>query len=153
MFTVVRILANTIDGLVAVEYGRASPEGLLYNEAPDRISDSALLIGAGYAFGGLPELGYLAACIAVFVAYVRILGRVAGAPSDFGGPMDKGGRMITLIVAAVYLGVAPAAWHPAWGPDGRWGVPALALALIVVGGSYTAVGRLRRTARRLRGGP
>ncbi|KPK05227.1 MAG: hypothetical protein AMJ64_12035, partial [Betaproteobacteria bacterium SG8_39] len=110
-----RICANTLDGLVAVEHGKASPEGLLYNEAPDRISDSLLLIGAGYAHGSVPELGYLAACIALFVAYVRILGRVAGAASDYSGPMDKGGRMITLIAAALYLAFAPLSWQPAWG--------------------------------------
>lgn len=147
-----RILANTLDGMVAVEFGKASPEGLLYNEAPDRIADTALLIGAGYAHGGVPELGYLAACIALFVSYVRILGRVAGAQSDFGGPMDKGGRMITLIAATLYLGLAPAAWQPAWGAgDHHWGIPALALALIALGGVYTAARRFRRAARQLRG--
>ncbi len=145
-----RIFANTLDGLVAVEHGKASPEGLLYNEAPDRVSDSLLLIGAGYAHGGVPELGYLAACVALFVAYVRILGRMAGAQSDFSGPMDKGGRMLTLIAAALYLTVAPLSWQPAWGADGRWGVPALALALIVLGGIVTAARRLRRAARQLR---
>ena len=88
VLTALRIFANTLDGLVAVEHDRASPEGLLYNEAPDRVSDSLLLIGAGYAHGSVPELGYLAACVALFVAYVRILGRVAGAPSDFSGPMS-----------------------------------------------------------------
>ncbi len=145
-----RIFANTLDGLVAVEHGKASPEGLLYNEAPDRVSDSLLLIGAGYAHGGVPELGYLAACVALFVAYVRILGRMAGAQSDFSGPMDKGGRMLTLIAAALYLTVAPLSWQPAWGADGRWGLPALALALIVLGGMVTAARRLRRAARQLR---
>lgn len=147
-----RIFANTLDGLVAVEHGKASPEGLLYNEAPDRISDSLLLIGAGYAHGSVPELGYLAACVALFVSYVRILGRVAGAQSDFSGPMDKGGRMLTLIAAALYLTVAPPAWQPAWGADGRWGIPAAALALIVLGGLFTAARRLRRAARQLREG-
>jgi len=147
-----RILANTLDGVVAVEFGKAAPDGLLYNEAPDRIADTLLLIGAGYAHGGSPELGYLAACIALFVSYVRVLGRVAGAQSDFGGPMDKGGRMITLIAAALYLTVSPAAWQPLWGAgDHQWGIPALALALIVVGGLYTAVRRFRRASRQLRG--
>ena len=148
---VLRIFANTLDGLVAVEYGKGSRAGMLYNEAPDRIADSALLIGAGYAHGGAPELGYLAACVALFVSYVRILGRLAGAESDYRGPMDKGGRMLTLIAAAVYLGLAPAAWQPAWGAQGRWGIAALALALVVLGGLYTAARRLRRAARQLRG--
>jgi phosphatidylglycerophosphate synthase len=146
VLVLLRILANTLDGMVAVEHGKASRTGMLYNEAPDRLSDTALLIGAGYAQGGSVELGWLAACVALFVSYVRILGRLAGASSQFGGPMDKGGRMITLMAASLYMGLAPAAWHFTWGPSGAWGAPAAALGLIVIGGAWTAVRRLLRAA-------
>ena len=149
---VLRILANTLDGMVAVEHGRASHTGMLYNEAPDRLSDTALLIGAGYAQGGSVELGYLAACVALFVSYVRILGRVAGAASDFSGPMNKGGRMLTLMAASLYMGVAPDSWHFSWGPGGAWGPVAAGLALIVIGGAWTAARRLSRAAADLDAG-
>jgi phosphatidylglycerophosphate synthase len=152
LLVVLRILANTLDGMVAVEHGKGSHTGMLYNEAPDRLSDTALLIGAGYAQGGSVELGYLAACVALFVSYVRILGRLAGAASDFGGPMNKGGRMITLIVASLYMGFTPAAWHFTWGPGGAWGPAAAGLAVIVIGGAWTATRRLARAAAGLRGG-
>lgn len=142
----VRILANTLDGMVAVEWGKASPVGLLYNEAPDRLSDTALLVGAGYANGGSIELGYAAACVALFVSYVRLLGRVAGAPSDFSGPMDKGGRMIALLAAAACMGLAPQAWQPA---PGQWGAATIALLVVCVGGAYTAGRRLVRAAHHL----
>lgn len=145
----VRILANTLDGMVAVEWGRASPVGLLYNEAPDRLSDTALLIGAGYAQGGNVELGLAAACVALFVTYTRLLGRAAGAPSDFCGPMDKGGRMIVLMLAALYMGLAPADWLAIC--EG-WGVMAIALLGICVGGALTAARRLLRAAHYLRRG-
>jgi phosphatidylglycerophosphate synthase len=52
--------------MVAIEAGTASPVGELYNEVPDRVSDTATLIGAGYAVGGHPTLGYVAACLALF---------------------------------------------------------------------------------------
>ena len=139
-----RILANTLDGMVAVEWGRASPVGLLYNEAPDRLSDTALLIGAGYAQGGNVELGLAAACVALFVTYTRLLGRAAGAPSDFCGPMDKGGRMIVLMLAALYMGLAPADWLPA---GDAWGAMVIALLVVCLGGAYTAARRLTRAAR------
>lgn len=145
-----RILANTLDGLVALEGGRGSAAGMLYNEAPDRIADTALLIAAGYAYGGAPQLGYLAACVALFVSYVRILGRLAGAASDYRGPMDKGGRMLTLMAAALYAGLTPEAWQIEWGPNGSWGVAAIALAFIVLGGVFTAARRLRSAAAQLR---
>lgn len=147
LLVLVRILANTLDGMVAVEWGKATPVGLLYNEAPDRLSDSALLIGAGYAHGGSVELGYAAACVALFVSYVRLLGRAAGAPSDFSGPMDKGGRIIALMVAAAWMGLAPQAWQP---DPGQWGAAAIALLVVCLGGVYTAGRRLARAARYLR---
>ena len=145
-----RVLANTLDGMVAVEHGKATRVGLLYNEAPDRIADVVILIGAGYAHGGDITLGYLAACIALFVAYVRTLARTAGAPSDFRGLMNKRGRVLTLLAVSIYMAAAPAAWQFTWGPDERWGLVALALLIICVGGAYTAAWRLRTAGRYLR---
>ena len=142
-----RILANTLDGLVAVEWGKASRLGLLYNDVPDRLSDTALLLGMGCAQGGSPSLGIAAAGIAVFVSYVRLAGRAAGAPSDFCGPMDKGGRMITLMLAALFMGLTPAAWLAA--ASGVATPATLALAIVCLGGILTAARRLLRAAGHL----
>lgn len=150
LLMMLRVLANTLDGMVAVEHGKATRVGLLYNEAPDRIADVMILIGAGYSHGGDVTLGYLAACIALFVAYVRTLARTAGAPSDFRGLMNKRGRVLTLLFVALYMGVTPGAWHFVWGPDDRWGVMALALWFVCLGGVYTAAWRLRSAGRYLR---
>jgi phosphatidylglycerophosphate synthase len=145
-----RLLANMLDGMVAIEGGRASPVGELYNEVPDRISDAATLIGAGYAVGSDIALGYSAACVALFTAYVRPMGKAAGAGQQFCGPMAKQQRMFTVTVVAAYDGLAPHDWQPAWGPSGSWGLAAAALALIIVGGLWTAGRRLRRIAAFLR---
>jgi phosphatidylglycerophosphate synthase len=145
-----RLLANMLDGMVAVEGGRASPVGELYNEVPDRVSDTATLIGAGYAAGGDVTLGYLAACVALFTAYVRAMGKAAGARQEFCGPMAKQQRMFTVTVIAAYAGLAPADWQPAWGPSSTWGLMAAGLALIVAAGLATALRRLLRIAATLR---
>jgi phosphatidylglycerophosphate synthase len=149
-FLVGRILANTLDGMVAVEGRRPSRVGLLYNEAPDRIGDAMVLIGCGYAEGGSAELGYLAACIALFVAYARTLAQFAGAPGDFSGPMAKGHRVMVIACAATYMAGAPHAWRVRWGPDEEWGIMGLALLLITIGGALTAARRLRSAGRFLR---
>src|SRR5215472_18143834 len=47
-----RLTANMLDGMVALTSGRASKVGELYNEVPDRVSDAAVFIGAGFAWGG-----------------------------------------------------------------------------------------------------
>lgn len=142
-----RLLANMFDGMVAVEWDRATRVGALYNEAPDRISDAVILIGAGYSAGGGVEFGYIAACLAILIAYVRVMARSAGAPSDFGGPMAKQQRMFTVVGASVYMAVTPAAWHFTWSAKFGWGVMALALLIVVVGGVYTLARRLWAAAR------
>ncbi|MEJ1934160.1 CDP-alcohol phosphatidyltransferase family protein [Nostoc sp. NIES-2111] len=149
VFVGLRGAANMLDGMVAVEHGKASRLGMLYNELPDRISDVALMAGAGYAAGGSPVVGWLAACAALVVAYIRTLVCLAGAPADFGGLMAKQQRMFSLAGAALWLGLAPSAWQPVWGPGGSWGIVAAVLWLIVVGGVQTAWVRLRRAAAAL----
>jgi phosphatidylglycerophosphate synthase len=144
-----RLLANMLDGMVAVQTGRASPVGELFNEVPDRVSDTAIFVGAGYAAGSQPELGYLAAIGALFTAYVRAEGKVAGAHQEFCGPMAKPQRMAVMTLAALYAALAPAAWQPqlsAW--PGR-SMLAWALLLIAIGSAITALRRLARIGQAL----
>lgn len=145
-----RLLANMFDGMVALESGKASRVGELYNEAPDRVSDAATLIGLGYASGGSVPLGYVAACLALFTAYVRTLGKAAGAPNDFCGPMAKQQRMFFVTAAALYAALTPASWHFAWGAGGAWGLAAPVLLVIIAGCVFTSVRRLSRASRAVR---
>jgi phosphatidylglycerophosphate synthase len=149
LFVQARLLANLLDGIVAVASGQASPEGELYNEVPDRVADALILIGAGFAAGGTPALGYLSALVAVFVAYIRALGSSVGARNLFMGPMAKPHRMATLTAGCIYCACAPAAW-PGGLAGGSFGAISMALALITGGGALTAVRRLRRIASHLR---
>lgn len=137
-----RLAANLFDGMVAVGRGIASPRGELFNEVPDRISDTAVLVGLGVAAGDV-ALGLAAALAAMMTAYVRTAARAAGAPSDFSGPMAKQQRMAVVTVLALWCGLAPSAWSPdaslAWG----------ALVLITLGALLTAGRRLLRAAAAL----
>ena len=145
-----RLAANMFDGMVAIATGRASPLGEILNEVPDRVSDAAILIGLGYAAGGHPTLGWSAAVAAVFTAYVRAEGRVAGAPQDYCGPFAKPQRMFVATLVALWCGLAPAGWSPTWSAAGLHGLPAWALALLVVGTLFTAARRLVRIGKALR---
>jgi phosphatidylglycerophosphate synthase len=148
-FVQLRLLANLLDGMVAVGSGKASPVGELYNEVPDRVADTVILIGAGFAAGGAPVLGYVAALLAVFVAYMRALGTALGAKALFIGPMAKPQRMATITAACVYSACVPAEWPGGFG-CGALGAISIALALIAIGAALTAVRRLRRIAAQLR---
>jgi phosphatidylglycerophosphate synthase len=150
LFIQLRLLANLLDGMVAIESGQASVVGELYNEVPDRVSDSAILIGAGFALGGSPVLGCLAALAAMSTAYIRAIGKSVGAGQVFCGPMAKQHRMAVLTVVAIYLGVTPLAWHPAgfWLISGQ--LVSLALLLICIGSLLTAIRRLLRVVAHCR---
>lgn len=131
-----RLLANMIDGMVAVEGGRGGPTGAIWNEFPDRIEDSLFLVAAGYA-AALPWLGWLAALLAAICAYVRLLGGTLGQAQDFTGPMAKPHRM-----AALTLGcILSLAWQP--------GI-AVALGAIAAGTLLTIFRRLARLSRAIR---
>lgn len=144
---VVRGMGNLLDGMVAVGSGKASPFGELFNEIPDRVANVAILIGAGYAAGGNPVLGFIAALTAVFVAYVRAEGKVTGATQHYCGPMAKPGRMVVVLVVALYCGLTPTDWQPAVPVENQsYGLMALGLAVIVGGGIITVFRRLQRIA-------
>jgi phosphatidylglycerophosphate synthase len=156
VFVQVRLLSNLFDGMVAVEQNRRSPLGEMFNEVPDRVSDAASLIGAGYALGGCPVLGFVAAVLAVFVAYVRVQGRVAGAPMDYCGPMAKQHRMAAMTIASLAAAALVAADRDylvtrlfTLPGDHSIGVMSLTLGVIVVGSAATAVRRLSRIATAL----
>lgn len=153
VFIQLRLLANMFDGMVAIQQQRTSPVGELFNEIPDRVSDAATLIGAGFAIGGSPTLGFIAACLAIFVAYVRVQGRVAGAPQDFCGPMAKQHRMFAVTLAALYAALAPVAWQPLLETPVGWSTMACVLAVVILGETVTALRRLSRIAKALKESP
>jgi len=86
---------------------RASKVGELYNEIPDRVSDAAVFIGAGFAWGGNIALGYIATILAIFTAYIRAAGKIAGAPNEFCGPMAKQHRMLVITLICLYSAITP----------------------------------------------
>ena len=46
-----RLLCNLLDGMVAIEGGKSTPTGALFNEIPDRLADALFLVPLGYAGG------------------------------------------------------------------------------------------------------
>ncbi len=125
----VRALCNMFDGMLAVEYGKQTKSGLIFNELPDRLSDAIYLVAAGYAVpdhGWTEALGWAAGLLAVLTAYVRALGDSAGVGQFFTGPMGKQQRMAILALAS-----ALSAFEGVWGERGL--VLEIALVSVVAG--------------------
>jgi phosphatidylglycerophosphate synthase len=146
-----RLLCNLLDGMVAIEGGRKSATGGLYNEVPDRIADPLLLIAAGYSGAGVIEfrgipLGWAAAVLAVMTAYIRVLGGTLGTMQSFAGPMAKQHRMAVLTLAC--FGSIAELWLGGEQPPNR--VMTAALAAIVLGSVVTCWRRLRLIGLELR---
>ena len=146
-----RGFCNILDGVMAIEVGAGTRVGALYNEVPDRLSDAAVLVGAGYAAGGVPALGWAAALAAVLTAYVRVQAQVAGATADYRGLFGKPGRMVVLAACMLLLIVVPQSANLEFtlGSDFRVGVFGMGTALIAIGSVLTAAMRLRRSVREL----
>jgi phosphatidylglycerophosphate synthase len=135
-----RLLCNMLDGLVAIEGGRKTVYGEIFNDMPDRFADVVILAGAGYSiatFSWGRELGWLAAVLAVMTAYIRLLGGSMGVAQYFLGPMAKPHRMALLTAACVF-----SAFENYFGLGGQ--TMALALVLMVAGMLVTCA---RRTMR------
>jgi phosphatidylglycerophosphate synthase len=135
-----RLLCNLLDGLIAVEEGFRTKTGEVYNDVPDRVADVLLLTGAGTALRGVAggtTLAWLAALLAVFTAYIRVLGGSIGLGQSFVGPMAKQHRMFALTVASLSGAIESLLGRSRWS---LW----LGLAIIVVGSAVTAARRLGR---------
>lgn len=130
-----RLLCNLFDGMVAVEGGKSTPSGGVYNEVPDRVSDTLTFVGVGYGCG-YPQLGLWCALAAALTAYVRVLGVSLGTQHFFFGPLAKQQRMGLMTVSLV---VAP------WWSE----LLLVALTIVLLGSVLTCMRRLRAVCREL----
>jgi phosphatidylglycerophosphate synthase len=126
VFIQLRLLCNLLDGLVAIEGRKANATGPFFNEAPDRIADTLLLVPVGYAMGQ-GWIGWLIACLALGTAYLRAFGAALGFGEDFRGPGAKPHRM-ALLAFTCLCAALEAFWQtPFWSFCGG----SLALVLLV----------------------
>lgn len=138
-----RLLCNLFDGMVAIEGGKKSDIGSLYNEFPDRIADSLLIIGLGYAIGH-GDLGWFAALAAALTAYVRVFGGSLGLKQTFIGPMAKQHRM-AVMTTGLLLNAFEATMY------GTHYALLITLVIIAAGSAATCVTRTLAISRQLKG--
>ena len=136
-----RLVCNLLDGMIAVEGGKKTPLGPLYNEFPDRLADSLFIVALGYA-AGLPEWGWFGALAAALTAYIRVFGGALGLGQDFRGPLAKQHRMAVLTFACLTGAVEQ------YAAGSRYALIAACL-VIAFGSAITCVTRTLAIARNL----
>lgn len=137
-----RLICNLLDGMVAVEGGKKSALGQIYNEFPDRVADSLLIVALGYCVA-MPAWGWFAALAAALTAYVRVFGGALGFAQDFRGPMAKQHRM-AVMTAACLMGAIELAYHASHY------VLSAALVIVALGSVLTCVTRTQAIAQQLK---
>jgi phosphatidylglycerophosphate synthase len=136
-----RLLCNLLDGMVAIEGGRQSLVGGLYNEIPDRLADSLFIVSLGYAVQ-TPWLGWFGALAAAVTAYIRVLGGSLGLEQDFRGPQAKPHRMAVMTAGCLIGAAELLLWET------QYALMAAAW-IIGVGAAVTCITRTRAIAKQL----
>lgn len=147
IFIQLRLLCNLFDGMVAVEHGKKSKSGDVYNDAPDRFSDLFIIVGAGLSISSFTYAlawAWFAASMAIMTAYVRLLGASLTEEHYYFGPMAKQHRMFVITFAALveFINSFVDVFTPGKGMY-------LALIVVAIGSTFTVYKRLKRIVNKL----
>ena len=92
LWMLLRMAMNAVDGMLAREFGQATPLGALLNELTDVISDSFLYL----PFAALAPFDPLWVGVVIVLAalseFAGVLGQTIGASRRYDGPMGKSDR-------------------------------------------------------------
>ena len=141
-----RLMCTLLDGMVAIEGAKKSVLGDLYNEFPDRIADTVILVGVASidpADHTLMVIAISASLLAIMTAYTRVLGAAIGTKHYFSGPMAKQHRMAILSLSIIVLPLLKSSF-----PAGS--IVKTALLIICVGCVLTVIRRLMQISNELK---
>lgn len=104
LWLILRMAFNAIDGMLAREFGQATPLGAYLNELTDVVSDAALYL----PFALLPGSSWYAVAGIVMLSIVSelagVLGAAQGASRRYDGPMGKSDRAFVFGLVGLLAG-------------------------------------------------
>ena len=99
-----RMAANALDGMLAREYGQASPLGAVLNELGDLIADVALYLPFALIAGSQPWLVVAIVLLAMLSEFTGLLGVALGNERCNDGPMAKSDRALVFGIVGLLVG-------------------------------------------------
>ncbi len=137
----IRMAFNAIDGMLAREFGQASPLGVYLNELTDVVSDAALY----FPFALLPYSDPLLVGIVIVLSIVSemtgVLGVLVGAERRYDGPMGKSDRAFVFAIVGLLFGIGVSIGEVL---NGIWVVVAVLLVLTIVNRVRSGLARRQR---------
>lgn len=152
-----RLFCNMMDGLVAIEGGKKTRLGDIYNDLPDRLADLLIIVAYGHAIESIvivqvntisvtsSHLAWLAGALAIGTAYLRTLFVSLGAKSDYSGPMAKQHRMALISASCILNYILTSSGYGEYVRDGLIST----LVFLNAGIIYTLYSRLKNGVRNL----
>ena len=131
---VLRMAMNAVDGMLAREFGQASPLGAYLNELADVVSDIALYVPFAFVAPFGPVSVGLVIAVSCVSELAGALGPMVGATRRHDGPMGKSDRALVFGVLGLHVGLGGVLPDVAW-----WLMPALLLLI-----ACSIVTRVRR---------
>jgi len=129
-----RMAFNAVDGMLAREFGQASPLGAYLNELADVVSDAALYLPFALLPGSSAWALFGIVVLAIVSEMAGVLGVMVGATRRYDGPMGKSDRAFVFGVLGLLAGSGVAL-----GAFLNWIWAGVALLILV-----TIVNRVRR---------
>lgn len=145
-----RMMLNTIDGVMAIERGNLSLKGEIVNALPDRYSDLFLLLGIAFSPLCSTFLGVLAMASMFLVSYTGMLGKALGVDWQHHGPLGKVERLILIMLFSGIQFFTLADGDGRWtGLGARWTPLEWCMVLFVLLGIPTVWNRLEGMLRQI----
>jgi phosphatidylglycerophosphate synthase len=105
LWLLLRMALNAIDGMLAREFGQASPLGAYLNELGDVVSDAALYAPFALLPGSNPWLVGALIVAAAIAEMTGVLGAAIGSGRRYDGPMGKSDRAAVFGTAGLLIGI------------------------------------------------
>ncbi|MBN3040192.1 MAG: CDP-alcohol phosphatidyltransferase family protein [Candidatus Omnitrophica bacterium] len=101
LLIVLRMVFNTLDGMIAIAQGKKSMIGDVVNALPDRYSDVFTFLGLALCPLTYKTLGMIGIVSILLVSYSGMLAKAVGVSWQTQGPAGKVDRLVILVIGLI----------------------------------------------------